>query len=133
MLGLFKLITLPNLPRPVVAREITLADARILAQTGGELTAQEMLLLVSDLSPACAAQISEEEIDRVLAAAIEVNQEFFGAAATAVEAAPDGKKVAADLALACARMVEVGHANVWDYPWGVFKAAVAAASAGAKG
>jgi hypothetical protein len=129
MRGLFKLVEMPSLSRLVTAREMTVADARVYAIQGDALSPQEVLMLFTDLTQQEAGRIHEEDIERVLSAALDVNTEFFGQAEAAVcNNGADGRKVAANLCRAAARMAMAGHPNVWDYPWGVFKTAVDVAS-----
>jgi hypothetical protein len=102
------------------------------------------LLLFTDLTPADIDRLNDEEIQRLIAEGLAINAAFFSE--DGGQKTEDGQQPAAEppqddspqssvvghLEQAVARMVRVGHVNAWDYPWRVFKAAVAEAEASIK-
>ena len=64
-----------SLKRYVFVREITVAEIRVFLQTPG--VALRNLLCFTDLSPAEIDQLSEEEGQRLISAALELNAAFF--------------------------------------------------------
>jgi hypothetical protein len=139
-------LLIPSLSRHVTVQEATVSEVRAFMMAGGE-SATYNLSLLTDLTHAEIEAMTAGEAHDVMVSIWDMNHEFFGDMTGRDAAFGDNlngesdsdaerreSEALASLEQAVARMVRVGHVNAWDYPWRVFKAAVAEAegAAGAK-
>ncbi|MDR1889670.1 MAG: hypothetical protein LBQ81_09885 [Zoogloeaceae bacterium] len=130
MRGLFALLDAPSLGRVVTLREITVADVRALTCLAPD-DWRSALLILSDVAAPELAALTSEDVERLLKKAVEVNAAFYGpedrgqkTEDSQLLAQSAANQLSSELDRAVSRVIRCDHPNAWDYPWGVFKAAV---------
>ncbi|MDR3352143.1 MAG: hypothetical protein LBO00_03865 [Zoogloeaceae bacterium] len=132
----------PSLRHPVTVRELTVAEVRaafgIAERDLGSVPGAYPHDPILGLSVAEGRKISEADRARLVSVAALLNPDLFharegeGSDAPTADATGDVGTVGG-LESAVARLIAAGHPNAWEYPWGVFKAAVEVLVEDAKG
>ncbi|MDR1889653.1 MAG: hypothetical protein LBQ81_09800 [Zoogloeaceae bacterium] len=137
----FALVDAPSIGRVVRVREMTVAEIRALMRLPGAAD-KAVLLIMSDVTLPELDAMAAEDVERLLKKAVEINAAFYGSEDrgqrtedSQLPAQSAANQLSSELDRAVSRVIRCDHPNAWDYPWGVFKAAVdeLAASDGERG